>query len=1758
MKRGRILSLFLSAVLLASAIIPCLQLSVNADKANAISEIKSAWNELKYYEVTEAFKGSRNTDNGTVWGILLEPTTTEAEKDVFGSYIFKINKNNIDNGSSWYLESIAKSNFLDFMPAEEIGDVYMNVSSNKEIKVKAGYHVYFSYVEGGITKSTGKVVFGPETTIPADGTPVKLSALNGTENFSAAMEQVIQQDATLSTKSDVKVQRFINFRLSVTQSDFRNTDTELTVGMGFFTHSSDPAFPADLGDSDDLVAIIDAAEEAIKDDSYTAESKTALQTAVNNAWNVVKTDRELVVKAFQSTWGSLIKNQETLFTMSAYNKTGLNPVRLNYNYNQAYSDSNYITTAPSGKEGDPLNDKAHSGVISTKVCTTEEDIANFGNSYTELRRKDPDVVGTAPDYNQDIPSMTKGDAIISANLLNSTLNYRSDIPSLAVNCYSTKAMEIGYKVWYYSNGVTSATATVKADIPANEVTTLDLKALINSDRGSPCHSLKCVVIFIDEIYGEVTDADVFKIGSVIGNTYDACPYSGDDVSLSTIFNKASSLDLSGYYNNAAKTRFQELLNVATAMFKEDLQKQFESKEELVKVVTTEIWPALVKKAPLDVKYFERYNSSGESGYTYAYVEDGKSDPADLADSRIGVSDAANSGYVVQSSSSVEQRNYFGSKYVRLTTQKFKSGNELNGDKSNDIPYLDTKHSVISTSGSSISLSGLKGLEVTVNSSMTMNLGYRIWVKVGKTNADGTTSERWATVTQEKTIEKDYTTIDLMAAIEKFQSQLDAAGNDEKITEFMYVAIGIKSMVETPDSNDYLEIGSIRGIFNATLPDGLNADSTAIKLYDEMRNLNLDDYYDGDAKENFKDAMAYAKIYSEQEWEEVYKDQDRLALLIKNELWSKLAGKFEFVKRFGFYNSTGLNASGTDYKYNLANENAPVGTDPMSSGTCNGYSGNYDIYGQRYFRLTNKKTDPSIATVNDRDIPYLDEKIAIISVGTREGTDTAIDVPGSHNIYMYMTSTMKMTINMGIWYMSAEDTNNDGKYNDWGLARLSFNIEEGLNKIDIKQLLIDNQVASLMKYLNYVTVNPCNFEHDVTDDDYLEVGSIGCEKYAVVPKKLSTITSLSAIVREAQQLNMDDYIDNADKTMFQNALASAVALLNSLDVNLTEHVPVEVYETDASGKCTKLSEDKFGYDEQAKLYDGVTDKDPVVLDAKNKKIDFIFNLNDKMSLHEISVYLAENNISDLAIYTAPVREAIWDGTGLVYRYDGSTPNVLKLGKTFTTPVENQYVRFSFNDIEGDTLKVTEFKCIGKGIQQLAYSNIIEGKTDVMSFANYNYVTGLSQFIRFESGKFSSSWEAFADQDTAHDGYLDTIVDFVGGSRSKDKNTTYNIIFDLNGLGAVDNIKYYAASSEEYFPRKMKFYLGDDQMNILDNNDEGTVCVAEFNYTADTVPEDGLYEAKFLARNAAYVRIELISDGVVCDDYCYGDSLLAVARDIQIRGLSLNSSNNDYVKSFTDEESGIIVDILKLSVGDIYETVQGIKLTKRKPTADEIAQGSDFGFMFRDWFYTVTFLNYRGEAVTDIGGREIRVSVPIADDEDMDLVFMATLLDGEVTLMEHNLLDIDDKYYISVHFDDPNAVVFAKGSIDDDYVPDEEEEEPQEEAPQEEAPQEEAPQEEAPQDVEPVTDDDDDFDDDEDYGDYDDEDYDDGDEDEEPEEEETSTGKKKYLKVIKKSKGGLSTGAIVGIVSGSVVVAAGGALLIIFRKKIFIPRKKTPKI
>ena len=308
------------------------------------------------------------------------------------------------------------------------------------------------------------------------------------------------------------------------------------------------------------------------------------------------------------------------------------------------------------------------------------------------------------------------------------------------------------------------------------------------------------------------------------------------------------------YTDDSKALLKNAVNNAWAIVKGD--------EELLVKALQNGWNDLVKKEPLDIKYFERYNSSGEqSKYLETWIKDGDADPENLDTSRVGVTDAESSGNTVLLNSNEEQQEKFGNNYVRLTTQKFQDGaTELNDNKDNDIPYLDTKHSVVVTQDGDYPIEGLNSLEVTVNSSMAMTLGCSMWYRVKTTKNDGTSSkEGKATSVEEVGIKKGENTIDLMAVIEKMQKELDASTTDgtAKITDVYYVAIGIKSMAaETPDSDDYLEIGNV--LSNPFDQCPLTGDVSLATIYNKASSLDFTQYFDNAAKTRFQTLLNDAK------------------------------------------------------------------------------------------------------------------------------------------------------------------------------------------------------------------------------------------------------------------------------------------------------------------------------------------------------------------------------------------------------------------------------------------------------------------------------------------------------------------------------------------------------------------------------------------------------------------------------------------------------------------------------------------------------------------------------------------------------------------------------------------------------------------------------------------------------------------------------------------------------------------------------------
>ena len=442
MKRGRILSLFLSVILIASAIVPCLQMSVNANAAvinEAIENIKTVWNRLEY-KTSEGFYASRTNASGSwsdPWTVRLDATTAEADKDVYGSYTITLNNSDMKSSENIWLfgEKDKNSNFFSVLPLENINDVYVNVSSNKPIEVRLMYRVDYSYKDtDDKSKYENGTIFGPVIDIPGDSKVTKVSGLGSFADFKALVDDYASTE--LAGKSNINPYAFGDFRLYIVdKSQFSNG--ELTVGMGMVTRKGRPSFPADLEDKD-LVEVIDAAEDIVAGDGYKEESKTDLQTAIDAAWEVVKNDKELLIKAMQLGWNNLLKNESAVLPIEAYNKTGTSASGyVSLAYNQSADSSNYAKDA----NGKPLNDPAHSGGIETYKAVSEADVAIFGegNKYAEIKKAVTPAAGGESDTGSDIPSLTVGDVILTKD---GSVTYRSDCKSLYMKLFSTKALII--------------------------------------------------------------------------------------------------------------------------------------------------------------------------------------------------------------------------------------------------------------------------------------------------------------------------------------------------------------------------------------------------------------------------------------------------------------------------------------------------------------------------------------------------------------------------------------------------------------------------------------------------------------------------------------------------------------------------------------------------------------------------------------------------------------------------------------------------------------------------------------------------------------------------------------------------------------------------------------------------------------------------------------------------------------------------------------------------------------------------------------------------------------------------------------------------------------------------------------------------------------------------------------------------------------------------------------------------------------------
>ena len=462
-----------------------------------------------------------------------------------------------------------------------------------------------------------------------------------------------------------------------------------------------------------------------------------------------------------------------------------------------------------------------------------------------------------------------------------------------------------------------------------------------------------------------------------------------------------------------------------------------------------------------------------------------------------------------------------------------------------------------------------------------------------------------------------------------------------------------------------------------------------------------------------------------------------------------------------------------------------------------------------------------------------------------------------------------------------------------------------------------------------------------------------------------------------------------------------------EINFLNHVPVEIYRTDDAGNKTTVKEDEYDGFDYKYAYDGAYDiATPIAQNGKN--INFLFNLCANKTINSIKLSTLTNNIKGLKVYASDSIEGVWEDFSLVMDYDGEAVN--EVFRTFgETPIEARYVRFCITDTADGTFDPTEFEVIGWNTQEFTYFNMAEGKVGTTSLwledkQNYELYPTTQ-----DAGRYRPRWwsaDSWFPLSAALDGDEATVADIYNG---KNNETSVNILIDLGTLNAVDNIDFISGSSSEFWPTKMNFYFGDDELSLF-----GKDVKPNATFNGKTSAENGSYSYTFLPQIAQYVRVEVVE----CKNefFTKGDKVATVIADIMVNGLEIlaSTASEGVAASITDEETGVRVDLVALRENDVYTTLQDILVKEREATAEELKSLADNGNVLASKVYDVFLLDVNGDIIDDVGGREIKIYLPksLYKGENAEDAFVINNAWGEFNMVEFTT---EDDYFVTISTD-----------------------------------------------------------------------------------------------------------------------------------------------
>ncbi len=485
-----------------------------------------------------------------------------------------------------------------------------------------------------------------------------------------------------------------------------------------------------------------------------------------------------------------------------------------------------------------------------------------------------------------------------------------------------------------------------------------------------------------------------------------------------------------------------------------------------------------------------------------------------------------------------------------------------------------------------------------------------------------------------------------------------------------------------------------------------------------------------------------------------------------------------------------------------------------------------------------------------------------------------------------------------------------------------------------------------------------------------------------------------------------------------------------EINFLPHVPVELYRTDAGGNKVSISEEEYGHEEYAYAFDGKYDvATPIAQNGKN--IDFIFNLCADKIIKSVKLSTLTENIKGVKIYASNNLEDIWNESSVVLDYSGDA--VKEVYRAFAeTPINARYVRFSINDTVSGILDPTEIEVIGGNTQEFIYMNLVEERSDSVSLwleekKDDYYLSSTHE----SANEYNSAWNAenIYGMSYAFDGEEGTVADFYGGSLGNADGTgreTYSFLMDLGNLMAIDSINFIAGSSSDYWPTKVNFYFGEDDIALF-----GKDAVPAIKFTEKSSSENGSYSYEFLPEIAQYVRIEVVESSHRY--YDMHNFIATVVAEIQVHGLEIigMTASEGVAASVTHMDTGIRADIVALRDNDVFTTVQDIEVISRPANDDEKKALAEQDAIFASDIYDIYILDANQKFVTDVDGRDIKIYIPKALFKGSGDAYVLLRQYGEYVMVD--FVTEDDYYVVTV--DDPSDMSVAFCEFADIEIPEE---------------------------------------------------------------------------------------------------------------------------